>query len=441
MRRRAPGHPEQRPRPPGRRALAEFFAAGLLTVLLVGVGGVLASREAGEDEAVNDVRLLTETLASTIVSPVVSDALLAGDPEALAALDDALAVPLAESSLTRVKLWTADGRIVYSDDRRLVGSVYELDAEHLAALTSGGVVAEVSTLDGPENRFEKDQVELLEVYTPVPDPRGDQLLFEAYYESASVNEAGARIWHTIVPIVLGCLLLTEAVHLGLAGRLARRLRASQAERERLLQHAIGSSDAERRRIAADLHDGVVQDLAGLSFELRAAAGRVPPGADESFARSLDAASVGARRSVQALRTLMVDIYPPNLEQRGLEAALADLLEPLSVKGIQTGLVVDPEPELSSEVRKAVYRTAQEAVRNATKHGAPQAVTISVRRDDRQLVTEVADDGRGFDAASPAAGRGHLGLALLRDLAASVRGQVAIESSPGLGTTVTMRVPA
>ncbi len=425
----------------GRRPLVEFLLIGLLTVALVGVAGVVASRRAGEDEAINEVRQLTQTLASTVVAAAAADGLLDGDPAAVARMDAALAAPLAESGLLRVKVWTRDGRIVYSDDHRLLGSVYELDRDQQAAIAQDGVIAEISHLDRPENRFEADQDQLLEVYTAVSGPDGDRLLFEAYYDYATVGEAAARLWWTFVPIVLGCLLATEAVHLGLAGRLVRRLRASQEERQRLLEQAIGASDAERRRIAADLHDGVVQELAGLALGLSTAAAIAGRGPDRELARCLDTASADARHSVHALRTLAVDIYPADLDQSGLEAALVDLLAPLSEGGIQTRLVVDVPPVMTPDTRRIVYRVAQEAVRNATRHGAPSAVSISVTAGGVDVVTEVADDGRGFDVQAASTARGHLGLSVLRDLAASARGDLAIRSAPGAGTTVTMRVPA
>ena len=112
------------------------------------------------------------------------------------------------------------------------------------------------------------------------------------------------------------------------------MRRAREERERLLRRAVEASDAERRRIAADLHDGVVQELAGASFALAAAAKRMT-GSPRAVAASLDRVAAGVRQSMRSLRSLLVEIYPPNLHTEGLAAALGDLLAPLPGSGCAT----------------------------------------------------------------------------------------------------------
>src|SRR5437764_5592667 len=104
--------------------------------------------------------------------------------------------------------------------------------------------------------------------------------------------------------------------------MARGLRQGQLERERLLQRAIDASNAERRRIARDLHDGVVQSLAGVSYSLAAAADRLDgePGSGD-VGLSLRQAAADTRRSMRDLRSLIVEIAPPNLHAEGLEHAV------------------------------------------------------------------------------------------------------------------------
>ena len=114
--------------------------------------------------------------------------------------------------------------------------------------------------------------------------------------------------------------------------MARQLRKGQEEREQLLMRAIDASDAERRRIAGDLHDGVVQDLAGLSFSLAAASDRAAQRGAVESSEILDRAAASARRAVRQMRSLLVDIYPPNLHTVGLESALRDLLSPAAGAG-------------------------------------------------------------------------------------------------------------
>jgi two-component system, NarL family, sensor kinase len=176
-----------------------------------------------------------------------------------------------------------DGRIVYSDEPQLVGARYRVDAEERAALAAGKVEPEVSDLSRPENRFERGQRTLLEVYLPIRGPDGQRLRFEAYHRFSSISVSGRRLWLAFAPALLGGLLLLQLVNLPLARSMVRRLRDAQAQRELMLRRAIDASDLERRRIAADLHDGVVQDLVGVSYELAAQAERAEISADPMIA--------------------------------------------------------------------------------------------------------------------------------------------------------------
>ena len=135
-------------------------------------------------------------------------------------------------SIVRVKIWAADGRILYSDEPRLVGRGSALGEDEREALVSGLVNAELSDLSRPENRFERAEGELLEVYLRVRAPSGEPVLFELYERFDSVVASGRRIWSPFLPALLAALLLLWLVHLPLAYRLARRVRRGHEERRR-----------------------------------------------------------------------------------------------------------------------------------------------------------------------------------------------------------------
>ena len=122
------------------------------------------------------------------------------------------------------------------------------------------------------------------------------------------------------------------VQVPLAWSLAPRLQREHEEREGLLNSAIEASDRERRRIAADLHDGVVQDLAGVAFGLAPLSADARRRGDEEEARVLGDAVDTLRQGVRDMRTLLVEIHPPRLETAGLEPVLDDLLSPLRADG-------------------------------------------------------------------------------------------------------------
>src|SRR5262249_32213569 len=175
----------------------------------------------------------------------------------------------------------------------------------------------------------------------------------------------------------------------LAFGLARRIREGQHDREQLLRRAIDASEIERRRIAQDLHDGAVQNLAGVSYTLAAAADRAPVPGDET----VRTAARATRETIRELRSLLVEIYPPDLHRVGLEGALEDLTAASRHRGIETNLDVQPELRLPPDVEALFFRVAQEALRNALAHADP--LRVRVHRDDGQAVLLVEDDGRGF----------------------------------------------
>jgi signal transduction histidine kinase len=229
------------------------------------------------------------------------------------------------------------------------------------------------------------------------------------------------------------------VQVPLAYRLARSLRRSQEDREALLVRAVEASADERRRIAADLHDGPVQDLAGISYSLSAAAETETSA--ETRATLLDA-EAGTREAMRRLRSLLVEIHPPNLRSSGLEAALGDLLAPLAAGGVATTLAVDVDGALDEEDERLVYRVAAEALRNVQRHAKATRVDVDVRSEDGTVRLEVADDGVGFDEADRERRRaeGHVGLSLLEELAAHSGTSLAIRSAPGAGTSVALELP-
>jgi signal transduction histidine kinase len=336
-------------------------------------------------------------------------------------------------------LWARDGRIVYSDEPRLIGTRFPLDAEKLDVLRTGATKASLSDLSGPENRYEREQGDLYEVYLPIRAPDGTPLLFETYQRRSAVASTGRRIWMPFAALLLGSLLLLWLVQVPLAWRLGRRLQRTQAEREALLVRAVEASDDERRRIAADLHDGPVQDLAGISYSLSAAAQTEESPATRS---TLEQAAAGTRDAMRRLRSLLVEIHPPNLRASGLEAALADLLAPLQARGVETELRVDAPLGLDEEAERIVYRAAAEALRNVARHAGANRIAVSVERDEIRVRLVVADDGAGFGPEDRERRReeGHVGLSLLEELAARAGGRLDVRSAPGEGTTFELELP-
>jgi two-component system, NarL family, sensor kinase len=443
MRRRAqrdgPGAP-----PSLGSAVARFMLASLAAVAVVVVGGFFALRQVAIDEAERDTRDRVRAEARLVEATGLRDGILRGDAGAVQRLDDLVLGQVVRGSVVRVKLWSKDGTILYSDEPALVGKRFPLGDEERELFETGGAEAELSDLAKPENRYERPQGKLLEAHTAIRTPDGTQVLFEIYQRFGSVSASAERLLRALAPPLLGGLLVLIVLQLPLAWSMARRLQRGHRERERLLASAVDASSQERRRIAADLHDGVVQDLAGVAFGLAPLADGAERRGEHEGAAALRDATSTLRQGVRDLRTLLVEIYPPNLRAAGLDVALSDLLSPLAAAGIATDLHVDDAAAPGGDNDALVYRVAREAVRNAQAHGEPTSVRVAVTRPasaTTRLV--VTDDGRGFAAADRerSAQEGHVGLTLLEGLAVQAGGTLSVRSVTGEGTTVELEVPA
>jgi signal transduction histidine kinase len=421
--------------------VAQFAVAGLLAVIVVLLGSVLLFRDVGESEALRDARQYALLTGQGIVEPELSRIFIDGDEQALARMDTVVQERVLGERVVRVKVWSRGGRIVYSDEPRLIGSTYALDESKLEVLETGGARAERSSLDGPENRFEKGFGELYEVYLPIRAADGTPLVYETYQRASSVTSTGRRIWLPFAALLLASLLLLWLVQVPLAWRLAQRLRRSQLDREAFLVRSVEASANERRRIAADLHDGVVQDLAGISYTLSAAADSTVDRPSPALRETLHEAAGSTRESMRRLRSLLVEIHPPNLRSAGIEAALADLLAPLPSHGIETSLQVTDEAALSEETELLFYRAGGEAIRNVVSHSDATRVSVRIDVAGHLARLEVTDDGKGFTVAERKLRRseGHVGLSLLDELAVRAGGMLEVSSTPGIGTSVVLEV--
>ena len=413
--------------------VAQFLAAGFVTVVLVLVATGRLSGTAAADEAIEDAVATTELLARSVAEPAIPSGLVTGDPGALDRFDRRVLARLMVEDVERVKIWDAQGRIVYSDQTELIGDTYELGASERAVLESGDLEAEQSDLSKEENRYERTSGGLLEVYTRIRSPEGEPLLFEVYYSAAEIEARRAEVLAAFRPITVGALLALLALTTPLVWVLTRRLRRASADRERLLRAAVDASEAERRRIARDLHDTVVQDLSGTAFALAAAAreGGARPETLESMAGSL-------RDSLRSLRSLLVEIHPPNLGTAGLAGALEDLVAPAAARGVEAHLDTEGLGNVDPEAAALVWRVAQEAVRNVLRHAGASTLRVGVSGEGTAVRLVVEDDGQGFDPGE-ARDRTSFGLRGLAGLVEEAGGSLEVTAEPGRGTRVAVAV--
>ena len=301
----------------------------------------------------------------------------------------------------------------------------------------------MSNLGRPENVLDRGQGDLIEAYTRIRTPSGTPMLFEIYQRFDSVTASARRLLRALAPSILGAMLLIVLIQAPLVWSLARRLQRGHEEREALLGNAIAASARERRRIASYLHDGPVQDIAGLAFSLAPLADSAEARGSGKEAGVLRNAVDRLRGTVRDLRALLVELYPPRLAAAGLEAAITDLVSPLEESGTAVSIAIEGEDQLGREQEALVYRIAQEAIRNVIAYADAGSLSVALTVDDGRASLVIADDGRGFDSATRERRRvvGHLGLSLAEQLAQESGGRLEISSTEGVGTRVELEVPS
>ncbi|MEX0983955.1 MAG: PAS domain-containing protein [Actinomycetota bacterium] len=215
------------------------------------------------------------------------------------------------------------------------------------------------------------------------------------------------------------------------------LRTTLQQRRELARRLEQAQEAERRRIAADIHDDQIQVMSAVDVRLQMLAG-----ASNVAASDLLTVQADVREAIERLRSLTFELRPSTLDREGLGPALRLYLEHTAKAtgwnvDVQDRLEVEPERDL----RAVIYRIGQEAVQNARKHAGAASVKIAIEPRDDGVALVVMDDGSGF-APDPAATPepGHLGLSTLVERAELAGGWARITSAPGAGTTVECWLP-
>jgi signal transduction histidine kinase len=197
---------------------------------------------------------------------------------------------------------------------------------------------------------------------------------------------------------------------------------------------VAASDAARRQIERNLHDGAQQHLVALAVNVRLARRLLDTDAAASAAM-LDQLGVGIQDAVQELRALAHGIYPPLLVDRGVVEALRSTA---GRAALPTEVVADDLGRYSAEEEAAVYFCCMEALQNAGKHaGEGATATVRVWDEPGALYFEASDTGRGFDATTKGLGAGFVNM---NDRVGAIGGTVTVRSAPGQGTTISGRIP-
>lgn len=427
-----------------RPALWRFALSSLLTATLLFAVTFWVADGIARRHALEDARRAGAGVATRIAAPLVDAQVRAGVPGAAAQLTTVMDNRMRDGSVGHVKLWSADGTVVWSDQPEIVGRRFDLSADVERLFGTTRTVAEISELSRAENVAERGEGPLLEVYVGTFDADGQPLVVEVYLDTEPIKQTAQGIVTSFVPVIAGALVLLLLVVLPLAVSLSRRVESGQRDRARLMRHAVVASDLERRRIAQDLHDGVVQELAGVGYTLPTVTRELAPGGDLVRARTtLEQLTALVQSNVLALRTFMTDIYPPDLTGPGLRDAINQLARTEAMAaGFEVDVDIPPDLELPVEPARLAHRIVREAIRNVVKHADARRVRVELLEHQDLVVVRVVDDGRGWAAGTvPRSGEGHLGLRLLADTVRDVGGKFEVTSQgPGSGVRVVASLP-
>lgn len=411
-------------------AVARFLTAGFVALILVATPVIFWIRAEAEQHALANARDMTQRLADNVVGPLITPELLARDHNALDLLDKQLAPWVTTGTLTRIKVWDEHGTVVYSDMESLIGQRFEQEDWARKLLEGGPATATLEKQTEQENLYESGAGELVEVYARSRSVSGAAMIFETYSPGENVRREQHAVLMSMIPPIILSLAALQLAQLFPAVRLVRRIQGHQASKHALMQYAIEASDQERRQIASELHDDVIQDLSGLAYALESEERQGPPDLRPVFSN----ARLMLQETVRTLRAMTHELYPPNLDRLGLKAALTQLAAPLLAKGIALTMEF-PEQLIADRDRAALmYRVVREALVNATKHSAATSVHIRITQSDRVTQIEVADNGHGFDPDMES-NEGHYGLRILSDTIGHAGGTLDIRSSPGAGTII------
>jgi signal transduction histidine kinase len=218
----------------------------------------------------------------------------------------------------------------------------------------------------------------------------------------------------------------------------------QTAHRQLQRHVAQAEDVavmqERYRLARDLHDSVTQTIFTMTLTSEAACLLV----DRDPARAvlqLDKLQVLASSALAEMRSLISALRPPTITQQGLIPALRHHLALLKrQQGLNVALNAIGEPHLSRAQAERLFRVIQEALNNVVKHAHTDEASVTMRFEDNQISLQIEDEGKGFVLDDVQATTGHIGLSIMRERVEMMGGALTIDSRPGEGTRVTVKVP-
>jgi signal transduction histidine kinase len=407
----------------------------------------LTEKEGGGDFTADDEAALT--VLATQAGVAVANARLYEEVQLRARWLDAVreistAILSGESSDGVLRLVAQRARVLMGADLASIVTPEEEAGSLIVAVADGAHAAELEGMHVPANHSLSGEVMRTGRPLLLEDASADA---RSYQPMVSVGRLGPSLW---MPLAVGGLPLGTIAVANLAGG-----RHFREEHVRLLgtfadQAALGFEYTrvqrelgrlalveDRERIAKELHDGVIQSLFAVGLNLQATAAL---GGDRRVGERIQDAVNQIDRVIGDLRNYIFALRPAVLANGLLGDALRQLAHELQTRsGVTTIVDVDPALERTlGEHATHIVQLTREALSNVGRHAEATTCRVSLRRHEEDVLLEIDDDGRGFDVSAAVASG--MGLSNVHNRVASMGGQIDIESVPGEGTTVRIRLP-
>jgi signal transduction histidine kinase len=265
-----------------------------------------------------------------------------------------------------------------------------------------------------------------------------------------IGSVGAGVLSLVILRVFNLMRAQDRAHEALARReedlrhVVDALQKTEHERARLFDEVVKAAEEERMRIAGELHDGPIQQLTALALTLDLTTMQLDRGDEDALRTALGKARAHAADQMQALRRMMIELRPPALDEIGLEAALRDYMTDYDRNSEARCEFAGElgERRLGASVETTLYRVAQEALMNVSKHARAAFVRVVLTSDADSVRLRVEDDGVGFDQvpSSELIKNGHFGLVGMRERVERAGGTWAVHGAAGGGTLIEVLLP-
>jgi signal transduction histidine kinase len=450
-----------------RQFLIASFPVFLVCALLI---GSWVARKI-ENSVAYRIGGVTGMYVDSFLSPHVQSLVVANElsPSDKEGLRNALSSTLLGQRIVALKIWRRDGYILYSNFESIVGRTFPV-GDGLTTALAGDVYSELSDLDEYENEFESTKFpQLIETYVPLHANNQGTVIAAAefYHRTDELDRESLAARVTSWAVVLGSLALAYLLLFGLVRRGSATIEAQQAElgsrvqqltslnaqitrlHERVRGAVIRSATVHEgflRSVATDLHDGPGQDMSLALMQLQSlgdAPTLCPQGTQIPLRSTPEYQSIlsALQSSMADLRAISAGLPIPDISALSLVEVAARAVRDFEAKS-STKVAFHASGDLSDApmpLRITLYRVLQESLGNSFRHGGEAGQTVDLRIDAGSLSVTVSDRGQGFDPRSETIS-GRMGLGGMRERVEMIGGSFGIESAPGKGTVVHVRLP-